>query len=283
MTNDNKFKILQNELAEKSFKIKPILLELVNYSHFHSVSNQDEEDINNRFLGRKNIINRLRSFIHETNKNTGAYLVSGFRGMGKTSVVNKALATLNPKSKFNKFFIFWLFLLPLVFFKSKIIYVFKELNYQIYGVSLKWFIISLFILCTIYYLGHRDIRKDHSKQSLNLYAKLNKKNNFLFYADLLIGFIYTIIYTLYIGLRAIFNPKLQKHKYAFHKILRYLIIYLVTSIFLVLVFQSNINNTEDKSFLWFMTGLIISAYFFVDLYVEIVKWTKKNNYIIIAS
>ena len=115
MKNKKKVETIDDLLNNKSFKIKPIVIEVPNYSYYHSAIDHKEDDCNDRFIGRQKLINKIRSFIYETTLNTGTYLVTGFRGMGKTSLINKALSNLNPKSKIKKFFILWLLLLPTIF------------------------------------------------------------------------------------------------------------------------------------------------------------------------
>lgn len=52
--------------------------------------NPDKRRKNDLFIGREDILYRLRNWILSKSK-TGSFLVAGFRGMGKTSFVNKAL------------------------------------------------------------------------------------------------------------------------------------------------------------------------------------------------
>ena len=88
----------ESSFAYNSF-IKNINLEIpggYQYRH-HSFGREDDEQKANEadnFLGRKGI---LKSFVDILNSesNRGAYLVTGFRGMGKTSFVNQALNKLD--------------------------------------------------------------------------------------------------------------------------------------------------------------------------------------------
>jgi len=114
--NDNNLKEL---LHEKSFKIKPIILELENYAYYHSPIQEKAKDSNKRFIGRKNIIDKIRSFVYETTMNKGAYLVTGYRGMGKTSVINEALSQLKTHSKTKEYILLWMFLLPFIFIRNE--------------------------------------------------------------------------------------------------------------------------------------------------------------------
>lgn len=72
-----------------SSKIKKVLIELHNYDFFHSPS-----EINNldpRFIGRSKIIERIKAIFSFSATKSGAYLVAGYRGIGKSSFISKAL------------------------------------------------------------------------------------------------------------------------------------------------------------------------------------------------
>ncbi len=73
---------------------KNVVIELGKYSyHHHPLTGKDEEE---RYIGREGIENQfLQYFDHESPR--GAYLVTGYRGMGKTSFVNKVLETYKEK------------------------------------------------------------------------------------------------------------------------------------------------------------------------------------------
>jgi len=80
-------------LAKYSAKIKDVYIELKNYEFFHSP--YDETSTKIRFIGREKIKNRIVSILKNTNVKSGSYLITGFRGMGKTSVVREALDEFN--------------------------------------------------------------------------------------------------------------------------------------------------------------------------------------------
>jgi hypothetical protein len=73
-------------------KVKDIYIELHNYSFYHNPEEGSSD--NPRFIGRKKQLNRLTSLLTETASKSGAYLITGYRGMGKTSLVNQALASV---------------------------------------------------------------------------------------------------------------------------------------------------------------------------------------------
>ena len=71
-------------------KIKDIYIEIHNYTFYH---NPDEGSVENaRFIGRKRQVERLEMMLTQSESKSGAYLITGYRGMGKTSLVNQTLA-----------------------------------------------------------------------------------------------------------------------------------------------------------------------------------------------
>ncbi len=82
-----------------SSKIKRINIPIPGYKFFHKVS--DESGIDSKFIGRENICEKLKNWLIGNHKKrfsfirdkdyTGSYLVTGYRGMGKSSFVGKVL------------------------------------------------------------------------------------------------------------------------------------------------------------------------------------------------
>lgn len=234
-------KDLREKIYNESFKVKRIFLELRNYSYFHSVLDKEGEDINHRFVGRREIVEKIRDFIQEATINTGAYLVSGFRGMGKTSVVNKALASLNPKSKLYRCFLLWLSLLPWVILIEKIEPSFLYEKPFLFSSI----VILVFLLFSTFYLGHRSPIKDSFPNSVKNYQKLR------------IGFV------------SIFNGSFKKHKYAAHRLIGFTVIYVLVSFLVMVVFLTfEVDKNVRHSFFWFFTFLIVAVYLIIDLSLE---------------
>ena len=100
-------------------KVKDILIEVPDFNYFHSPTKCSK--IDHRFIGRKNIIAKLVSILTNQETRSGTYLVTGYRGMGKTSVVNKAFSqvssTNQPLKKVAKFtkILLTLIIFPIVF------------------------------------------------------------------------------------------------------------------------------------------------------------------------
>lgn len=72
-----------------SSKIKNILIELHDYKYYHSPS--QISDVDDRFIGRKRLKEKLKSILTNCETKSGSYLITGYRGMGKTSFVNSTI------------------------------------------------------------------------------------------------------------------------------------------------------------------------------------------------
>ena len=71
--------------------LRSVVIPLYGFKHFHYANNNesDTED----FIGRSSIVDKLSAWLTDTNKKnySGAYLVTGYRGMGKSSFVYEAI------------------------------------------------------------------------------------------------------------------------------------------------------------------------------------------------
>ena len=70
-------------------KIPPMYIPIPEFKFYHGASSEDKVD--SKFIGREGIIRRLKSWLADGVTDTGVYLVTGFRGMGKSSFVGKVL------------------------------------------------------------------------------------------------------------------------------------------------------------------------------------------------
>lgn len=79
-----------------------MIIPLYGFNHYHHANNC-EEDIED-FIGRDSIIDKLSAWLKDSPKTkySGAYLITGYRGMGKSSFVHKAVAKLKEEQKKNK-------------------------------------------------------------------------------------------------------------------------------------------------------------------------------------
>jgi exonuclease VII small subunit len=81
-------------------KIKELRIELPHYGFSHSSSG----DSPHSFIGRKRTREKLKKLVKDATDKTGVYLVTGNRGVGKTSLVNQVIkeTSLQPNSNFFK-------------------------------------------------------------------------------------------------------------------------------------------------------------------------------------
>lgn len=87
--NKNKY------LSKYSSKISRIYIEIHNFHFRHGVFEGNDEN----FIGRNDIRNRLRAIFTHSDSNSGTYLLTGQRGVGKTSLINKVIAELSGKKE----------------------------------------------------------------------------------------------------------------------------------------------------------------------------------------
>lgn len=88
---------LHSDLHRKfSSKVKSITINLGNFSYNHK-DNPEKRDL---YIHREQLERKLESWLLSSNK-SGSYLVTGYRGMGKSSLVNhvldRVIRSLNPK------------------------------------------------------------------------------------------------------------------------------------------------------------------------------------------
>jgi len=88
--------------SQISSKIKPIFLRLYDYYFFHGISDVNKMGV--RFIGRKKIIDNLKTIISFSGSQSGAYLITGYRGMGKSSYLEKVIDSLDFSKIKNKAF-----------------------------------------------------------------------------------------------------------------------------------------------------------------------------------
>lgn len=84
-------------LDDASSKLQGIRVELPNYSYYHSPFDEDVPD--DRFIGRGRLKKRLVSLFSYNNSNSGAYLITGYRGMGKSSLIREVLHSMTKTRK----------------------------------------------------------------------------------------------------------------------------------------------------------------------------------------
>lgn len=78
-----------------SSRNKRINILLENFRFFHQPSS--DEEVDPKYINRQNAEHQLKNWLEEERTNHGVYLVTGYRGMGKSSLVGKVLNDLKGK------------------------------------------------------------------------------------------------------------------------------------------------------------------------------------------
>lgn len=78
-----------------SSRNKRINILLENFRFFHQPSS--DEEVDPKYISRQNAEHQLKNWLEEEKTNHGVYLVTGYRGMGKSSLVGKVLNDLKGK------------------------------------------------------------------------------------------------------------------------------------------------------------------------------------------
>lgn len=82
---------MSNKFDIYSSKVKRVNIPIPEFKFFHKASS--EEKVDPKFIGREQITDKLFSWLKE-DPTGGSYLVTGFRGMGKSSYVGRVLNKL---------------------------------------------------------------------------------------------------------------------------------------------------------------------------------------------
>lgn len=150
-----------------SSRIKKIFIELHSYSFFHGPS--EIQKIDRRFIGREAIINKLKSILTNNDTRSGAYLVTGYRGMGKSSFVSKVI---NETDRSSRRSVFWLKMIRVFLF----LILFSFFNWD-FGNGTNWLVFAVsfslaVLLLVILVLGDKD--KNHLKIDADAYPDIRR-------------------------------------------------------------------------------------------------------------
>ncbi|MTB51110.1 ATP-binding protein [Lewinella sp. W8] len=92
------------KLHHHSAKIKHVLIQMKDYEFFHSPFSKNvkykadgKKKYDDRFFGRSKAHRSIVNILENSKTQSGTYLIAGYRGMGKTSVVRMAVAEANAK------------------------------------------------------------------------------------------------------------------------------------------------------------------------------------------
>jgi len=166
-------------ITEYSSKIKKLYIEIHNYAFFHGPSEINQLD--DRFIGRKKLLRKLSTILSDSETKSGAYLITGYRGVGKSSYVSKAIEEVASEPRPLKIFLRYLRL----FFLAILIGLF---NWIFYDNIYKWCVIPLSIVSIIIIYWDRYLFNE-KRRGLDLKDKKEKKlKKILIHFDQLIFF-----------------------------------------------------------------------------------------------
>ena len=112
--------------------VKHILIPLFGFHGYHQTVSEETGDA--FFLGRKPILDRLTHWLADSNCRHGAYLITGFRGMGKSSFVGQALFRLMDREKrcANRLWVIATYFLSILVVSAYLLHDYKCLSYNWY-------------------------------------------------------------------------------------------------------------------------------------------------------
>jgi hypothetical protein len=170
---------MENKLNDNySSKLKRVFIELHNYSFNHGSSIMGEKD--ERFVGRERLLEKFKSVLTNTSKKSGIYLVTGYRGMGKTSFVNKALEDIYCSSHFLKNMTRWGMLLLSSYLLTLFFIYISRLDSDHIGVinyvstALLFYLAILIISFIFYYILKRSIFNVNVNDNDEMIKKVKK-------------------------------------------------------------------------------------------------------------
>jgi len=95
---------MSNYNCKYDSQMRRIVIPLLGFKEFHHTNNNNDGHSNlDDFIGRETILKKLQAWLEDnkatTGKYSGAYLITGFRGMGKSSFVHKAIQDMIREAK----------------------------------------------------------------------------------------------------------------------------------------------------------------------------------------
>ncbi|MGB4850424.1 MAG: hypothetical protein WBP41_21030 [Saprospiraceae bacterium] len=83
-------------------KIKDVYIQLKDYKFLHTAYKIESKELNNRYIARHLVRDRIKTLLLKSSSESGTYLITGFRGMGKTSEIRRAISEINKEVNENK-------------------------------------------------------------------------------------------------------------------------------------------------------------------------------------
>lgn len=124
------------------------------------------------FVGRERLMERLYNWLSDNKKHSGSYLVTGFRGMGKTSLVNRVANRLTCEIK-QKRELLCFGLIILLLLGTGFLYAFIEISKEL---SLYFYFLVpglLIIISCLFKFTNKDIWNKHKYPNSSKYSDVN--------------------------------------------------------------------------------------------------------------
>lgn len=92
----------EDETTWKAEEIPHIALPLPKHFRFHHTKSAPEGPADRGMVGRDDLVHEICAVLHNTRRSRGSYLIAGFRGAGKTTLMNHALETYADRPLFGR-------------------------------------------------------------------------------------------------------------------------------------------------------------------------------------
>ena len=138
----------ENKLDFQSSQIWRIIVPLPNYKYFHRASEPEHLDPN--YIERSPFSSRLRGWLTDNSANGGTYLITGYRGAGKSSFVSSVICDLKKRQTIKNFLFYSLLslLMGIVYILIEILNCSSNSNFNI-----SWSIIIIFISLFFFFIA----------------------------------------------------------------------------------------------------------------------------------
>ena len=170
---------MSNKFDIYSSKVKRVNIPIPGFKFFHKASS--EEEVDPKFIGREQISDKLYSWLKDDPKG-GSYLVTGFRGMGKSSFVGRVLNQLTQRTKPYEYFLGVVFFLSIIAIalghNSPIVLIIALLGLFLSGLSVLYFIFQNIIKNNIKYRRFEHLMRKEA-QTLEESGNYNNFKNWL--------------------------------------------------------------------------------------------------------
>jgi len=176
---------MTNEVTENTdITHKKLAIKLNNFDYLHSDVNGSDD--NHLYIGREGLIKKLVGVLNKTTGGRGSYLVSGYRGVGKSSFVDKVLSEYkNSKNSNNSELYCVLLIVFVLLIFSMYQLIFKQTDIlDIYHENI-WYVITSSLFIGLFFLFNKcleNYKKNAIYIKINLGDKINLSAKDIYYS-----------------------------------------------------------------------------------------------------